>query len=1679
VPLQRKGSEEKGGEVRSSDRSADAVKIANLDREFDHLGEIAKIVGDLRGPRTVIHELIQNADDAPGASRMRFTVGPGSLAIWNDGKFSRCSDITTKRCEWLARLRHRCDFHSFRSLGSGDKRNRPGTTGAFGIGFNAVYQLTDRPELISNGVHWLIDEMDEDARIKQRPAPADHSGTTFILPWARETSDFRTVIRQEAVTDADIAGFLTELEEAIPRAMLFLKKLKILEINGEIKPIIFRRTIPREAGSDRIVIKSSAGSRWTWQTLQGDFADRANELKKQYPNQIEAERSDKVTMAFPLDDASDAGVLHASLPTEESSHLPLVINADFFPASDRKRIRFDDAPESEFNRSAIRAASSLLTTHLERLPQLLGDKRFVGLLIKAQELNRRIRAENIDPSFDNFWRDIVPALPSAAVVPTANGQRQRTSTVRLWRDAVELAAAPVLASIGVLLVHEDRRDDWYQLRSQELGLQELALGDVAASLQTAGITRRLPLADLPGQLASEAGRASLLAVAEQLLASGRANQESRGELRRCAIAPASDRACWPFEQLQIAEEGTRRVFDDVGIHLVYLDTSALGAGHPQLSGLVPAIDVPFALDRFGKATVAGTLRHDFDPGRVLAWFHDREGELGQSEFARLASLPVFPTAAGPRPLNGLALPGDFSDPLGVAQLVVVDNKLEDLKPFLRKLGALPLTFSLYCRKFVPGAVNGGQLENARRWKLLELLVSRWSQIRDDEHVRTALTPLALLPCTDNGWRSAADVYVASNEIKQILGAQATFAAFPPGKRTSYEELYTWLGAATEPRPADLIARCFKLIAAPSGSRETAAGIIQYLGKRYKTDPAKVGADYAKLKEIGWLPAEGGRKGSRPDAIFGHFRRKLFESQGTFLDIPPTAQDEAADFLRWLGVKTEPEPIQVVAHLLWCSQNQQNVSELVWIYLNQHAADSALEALLSQQCLQLDNRKFVRPADVYWGDHPFGRWRYRLGPKFRAWQALLDRLQVAQGPEPRDAIDVLQDIAATHGGEPAPLLAEDIPVVQNCWKLLTGGLAARSVTPSDLSSLRNDEVVLDGRNWLRTPLHVFFRDSVSLADRFDEGLHPRLIDRPEGMWPALAGAGVRNLSDAVDTHVVEADDESAEGPIGRLLRSRRMLLLRVLGHDPDATQKLDDFYLRVDIRHLIRLEIQQSIEIDGEYHTTAPYPRAALYQPGREILRCVDQAATLWVELAREFIRAVRIDSAQPAALASAVRSVLQAANNEAAARELDELGFAALDAASVAHVEGSVAEGLGRSDEQGADTAELTDRDHKADIESLAESSQNGLGADSPDDGADIGELGRDGGSRTTAPHGSSGQYEAGTGTYNGDGQESSTSAPASGSGQTQLRSYVAPARSKAPEDQQTQSDNDRAVERAGVDAVMAYERMHGRRPSEMPRMNEGFDVTSQDGEGRIRTIEVKATAIRWGERGVALSKPQYRTAQERREEFWLYVVENALSSPKVHPINDPASKIGQYFFDDGWRADAVIETVGRPTLQPLNLAAGNGPGAVPYFDAGNPHVALPGDEDGWLICADARRRDNWFAVRITGYGLGMAFYGGVAYVEPMEGIPEDGERVLVELHGQIDPDSGTHLSLRRWSPERDLAGNQLALRLSSDGSVEPLTVLDPGRATVHGRVAGTIRPVDVGGDLQSQTDARARTRTY
>src|SRR4051794_15032503 len=109
-----------------------------LRQTVDFLGFLSSKLRDLRGYATLAHELTQNADDAPGVTSLTFDVRRDALVVENDGSFRDK------------------DFNRMQVIAGGGKREEEDTTGAFGIGFIAVYQVTDRPEIRSAGRRWVL-----------------------------------------------------------------------------------------------------------------------------------------------------------------------------------------------------------------------------------------------------------------------------------------------------------------------------------------------------------------------------------------------------------------------------------------------------------------------------------------------------------------------------------------------------------------------------------------------------------------------------------------------------------------------------------------------------------------------------------------------------------------------------------------------------------------------------------------------------------------------------------------------------------------------------------------------------------------------------------------------------------------------------------------------------------------------------------------------------------------------------------------------------------------------------------------------------------------------------------------------------------------------------------------------------------------------------------------------------------------------------------------------------------------------------------------------------------------------------------------------------------------------------------------------------------------------------------
>jgi hypothetical protein len=99
---------------------------------------------------------------------------------------------------------------------------------------------------------------------------------------------------------------------------------------------------------------------------------------------------------------------------------------------------------------------------------------------------------------------------------------------------------------------------------------------------------------------------------------------------------------------------------------------------------------------------------------------------------------------------------------------------------------------------------------------------------------------------------------------------------------------------------------------------------------------------------------------------------------------------------------------------------------------------------------------------------------------------------------------------------------------------------------------------------------------------------------------------------------------------------------------------------------------------------------------------------------------------------------------------------------------------------------------------------------------------------------------------------------------------------------------SDPEVERIGMEVAMRYERENGRMPEDVSGENLGFDIRSK-GEGEVRYIEVKA---RKDEGQVVLTPNEWFKARRFREQYWLYVVTNAVANPTLWVINNPAENL-------------------------------------------------------------------------------------------------------------------------------------------------------------------------------------------
>ena len=420
-------------------------------------------------------------------------------------------------------------------------------------------------------------------------------------------------------------------------------------------------------------------------------------------------------------------------------------------------------------------------------------------------------------------------------------------------------------------------------------------------------------------------------------------------------------------------------------------------------------------------------------------------------------------------------------------------------------------------------------------------------------------------------------------------------------------------------------------------------------------------------------------------------------------------------------------------------------------------------------------------------------------------------------------------------------------------------------------------------------------------------------------------------------------------------------MRVLETGQDAEGRLDLSLLdQLRVMSVDALRVQYTVKAFNHEISSDPEDLPAKFQAADGVLYIVRRGGEApWPSIARELALALCPDT-DPGQLAAGVKDVLAAPSESAAAAILDELGFAPLAVAEVAPtVSVGVIEDLG-----GASTP--TDPQQAGlitDVPPPATGSYPGAaaqpraeGSTQPTSQGETGapaapasgeppttgdvtsrRLGPVGGPPAQLPPGLEDQPRSLTerarfrkGTPGEGEQQDRQQHPQPRSGERDserrpsrggypvLRSYVAPQNPDVDgEADPAVAERRELVNRHGMVRVLDYERLKNRHPREMPHSHPGYDVESDNAASQIeRFIEVKSLSGDWEGPYAGMSDTQFKKNEELGSRYWLYVVERADQPDfKIWRIHNPAQRVTNFMFDDGWKgiAEADDEDVTEP----------------------------------------------------------------------------------------------------------------------------------------------------------------------
>ncbi|MDQ0802163.1 DUF3883 domain-containing protein [Arthrobacter sp. SLBN-112] len=1512
-------------------------ELQHLSRSADHLGSLANVLKDLGGDETILHELTQNADDAEDATRIRFSVDADALTVWNDGQFSNCGHQERKQCPWRSERARSCDLHSFRLFSGRHKSGDSSTTGAFGVGFTCVYHLTDHPELVTAGTHLLLDEgASEDQRIrvcKLETCPRDHmaAGTTFVLPWARGESVLRQQLEVETVSNERIERLGASFRREASATLIFLKRVSTIELVLGAEVL----TVEREVDDD-VVRVIADGRTEEWLLLQNQY-ETSDVLKRRHRD-IDPNRNALVQVALCVG-GSVSGRFYAGLPSQMPTGWGGHINGSFYPRTDRKSFEFADGTyRSEWNLDLLDSAAHLVAENLERIAEVTGVTSTWGILRDLQRVARDVGEGKLPLGFDQFFNKVAEAAAGAAILRVVDGSVTVPAGALLPMEVAHYAGARVVHDLGLPIVNGDLRSIVFETEYSKYGINQLTAARLVEHMVNDGqLARAWEAEDAILELKDVD---LLLELLESLLDRSKSWIEEP-ETSQLALIPCKGARYAPARDVvRIDDDALREFFTHIDPDLLVVDGDRLATKSPTMLGLVRGLTLETGLESLCNSANPSLLTENAE--LLIAWFEDQSSALEVNETAQadVRSMAIFPrSSTGRDSLEHLSVPSDFDDLFGVADLIDADFA-RDHRSLLTAVGAEELSSVEYLSKHLIPRL--GELDSDPQYLEFALDLVQNSR-RDLDHaplVIEALWSAPLVPCVDGIARRGCDVHMP-NTLVSLIDPEAPIVDLQAIGNYLHDTV-VWLGASTIPSHS-LVNEAARRLAEEAANPSPAvyAAILEAIADA----PAKfasVPVSLANLRDLPWLPVEGGGKG-KPSDLYPIFQSYLFESQGPKLGLSRANQFEYSELLSWLGMPKEPTLTMVTAHLRHCAAAGAIMNNEVYVWLGRQPEGAALKALADQPVIQTSPGTFIHPRQAFWQLTRLGRWASQLPREMRRYQEFLDAMGITEEPTANDLDFILKLISNEVGT--SPLDPEDELVVHECWSLLGSLLTEDPDTTRTLQLIGRRPSFPDQRGVLARPERLIFRDPRKMADQIALLVND-VIDRERGTQRALEYAGVTKAEDVIEVEPVEVVSAADDGLMA-LIEERENALMRaidgVTAPRPDLRVK-PGIIRDLDIRRATTLNVVYRASIGSQQFATPPQSIDAMFFPDE--FRVVHTSTTNKIPVAREISRAIAPDL-DPSELAPLIVTVLDAISAEDAMHRLDDYGIASVIDVDRETIASTVAVDVIKehkddqlSDENVRDIAEphQVDAGHGVHSQSAAlgdndvedaEAHQEVTNAGARDSARTSPDSSNRGGGASFGTEGTRFRRDANSGTT-GVGQKDRGRAGSA----TRMRSYVLFGDDSAHGTNGDESPDALEIDRAGVDRVLAYERSRGREPEEQDHTNPGFDVLSRGNDSQIaRRIEIKSIRGEWTIRGVMLSARQFREAKEYADQFWLYIVENAEDDDlyRIHRIKDPVNQIDFFGFDSGWEAlrepDVDLDARGMPAVRSTRGLLGLSPG--------------------------------------------------------------------------------------------------------------------------------------------------------